>query len=122
SKMYLFVRVVRAAQPSPREAGRGWPERSEGRVRGNDFATRITNPTEIPALAPHPPRRHSASKTRVTALMAARHPLPASRGEGRSTECAAKRCASGRGGGGVQGPLQPTRHHAAPRLSSAGPS
>src|SRR6266516_1880505 len=32
-----------------------------------------------PRSAPHPARAHSASKTRVNALMGARHPLPATR-------------------------------------------
>src|SRR5258707_649369 len=31
----LDVSRMRCTEPSPREAGRGWPERSEGRVRGN---------------------------------------------------------------------------------------
>ncbi len=78
--------VVRAtgSMPSPCEAGRGWAERSEVRVRGIiliQLATRFNDGKSLPAhqsskqddasIAPHPPRAYGA-----------RHPLPADAGRG----------------------------------------
>src|SRR5215831_4199913 len=73
--------MPRSASPPPRRelfpprpakrsgAGRGWPERSEGRVRGSTFNA---NAVALALLLP---------LTRL-APYGARHPLPASRGEG----------------------------------------
>src|SRR3989475_38731 len=70
-----MTRHVSRAPLSPRPAKRG-----EGAARTKS-AKRVRG-CHPHSLAPHPSRSHSPSKTGVNALRAARHPLPASRGEG----------------------------------------
>src|SRR5262249_19236281 len=59
-------RAQRSAKPSPREAGRGWPERSEGRVRGKTLVNR-SSACSASLFFPLTP----------LAVFAARPPLPA---------------------------------------------
>src|SRR5262249_8860182 len=47
--------------PRPREAGRGWPERSEGRVRGSSREFWFNQGRIVLAIVPHPPRRFRGS-------------------------------------------------------------
>src|SRR5262249_7005682 len=72
-----------AAQRAPRPAKRGEGGPSAARAgEGQESREPELRLQMMPLVAPHPPRRRSASKTRVNALVAARHPLPATRGEG----------------------------------------
>src|SRR5262249_28191604 len=43
--------IWRTPKPSPREAGRGWPERSEGRVRGNSWGALALPLTRLAPIA-----------------------------------------------------------------------
>jgi len=56
-------------QRNPRPAGSGWPERSEGRVRGTKLATRIPRPADGARSCPSPasPLRGSAPSPRFAA-------------------------------------------------------
>src|SRR5260221_11481506 len=50
----LDVSRMRCREPSPREAGRGWPERSEGRVRGNTLRGESPKLAHGAGLCPSP--------------------------------------------------------------------